>query len=152
MGTKNINGAFDKQLVMFCIDKSICWMINVLIILKLLLFRVFIFLNAILYSAFPFPHLQDVIKSKCNVFRCQTPQTLFRGGMSNIASGNSELSEGNWVDCVGHERISLEQTHCLFIYFFFTPLDHSVPAVSHHLGPPLAAVPAFRGQRGGNWH
>lgn len=62
-------------------------MIKVLIILKLLLFGVFIFLNAILYSAFPFPHLQDVIKSKCNVFRCQTPQTLFREGCQTSLQG-----------------------------------------------------------------
>lgn len=57
-----------------------------------------------------------------------------QGGVSNITSGNSELSEGNWVDCVGHERISLEQTHCLFISFFFF-LPHSIT-----LFPPLATI------------
>lgn len=52
---------------------------------------------------------------------------------ANIASGSSELSKANWVDCAGQERISLEQTHCLFISFFFLP--HSITPF-----PPLATI------------
>lgn len=100
------------------------------------LFKISIPLKVIKLFFFCLSPLQVVLKSEHNAFRCSIQLRKYSPRRGRTALGNLELSEGNWVDCLGQERISLEQTHCLFISLFFTPLDHSVPAVSNHLGAP----------------
>lgn len=89
------------------------------------------------FSVFLFPQQQQVVlKSEHNAFRCSLQLRKHYPGRGQNALGNLLLSEGNWVDCLGQERISLEQTHCLFIFLF---LPHSItlsPLLATIWGPP----------------